>query len=110
MKTSLLVPAIVLFICCTEFHSAKGNPKTQEELPKKAEVVAKEQTPEKALEEPTKKQKRLNPKRQTTPSRKGRGLSSSAANSRTISSPSRAPSSAIARATGWRRVCVWTGR
>jgi hypothetical protein len=61
MKVAFLVPAIALFICCAEFHSVKGNPQIQEELPKKAEVVAKEQTQEKALEEPTKKPKETKP-------------------------------------------------
>lgn len=61
MKTAFLIPAIVLFICCAEFHSAKGNPQIQEGLPKKAEVVAKEPTHEKALEEPTKKPEETKP-------------------------------------------------
>ena len=61
MKTAFLFPAIVLFICCAEFHAAKGKPQVPEELPTKAEVAAKEQTPNKALEEPTKKPEETKP-------------------------------------------------
>jgi hypothetical protein len=50
MKAAFLVTGIVLFICCAEFHSAKGNAQIQGELLKKEQVVAKEKPIEKALE------------------------------------------------------------
>jgi hypothetical protein len=34
MKATLFVAAIVLFICCAEFHSLQGSPQTQQELQK----------------------------------------------------------------------------
>jgi hypothetical protein len=55
MKAGLLVSGIVFIICCAGFHSANGNTQVQEEFQQKAEVVAKEQTPEKALEKPAAK-------------------------------------------------------
>lgn len=55
MKAGFLVTGIVLFICCAEFHPAKGNTQVQGELQKKAEVVAKEQTQEKAPAKPANK-------------------------------------------------------
>ena len=52
MKTAFLVPALVLFVCCAEFHSAKGNPPIQEELPKKAEVVVTQEKARPPTEKP----------------------------------------------------------
>ena len=54
MKAGFLVVGIILFICCTKFHSAEGQ-QAQGELKKKAEVAAKKQTQEKAPEESTNK-------------------------------------------------------
>lgn len=69
MKAALLSTAIVLFICCAEFHSAKANPKLQEELPKQEAVEAKEQTPVKALEEPIKGTEETKPEETKTNSK-----------------------------------------
>jgi hypothetical protein len=40
MKTAFQFTAIVLFICCTEFYSAKGSTQVQEVLLKKADEKA----------------------------------------------------------------------
>jgi hypothetical protein len=60
MKAAFLVPAIVLFISCAEVHSAIGNPRIQEELPKKTDVAVKGQTQEK-VRPPTKKSEETKP-------------------------------------------------
>jgi hypothetical protein len=61
MKAGFIVTGIVLFMCCAEFHSAKGNTQVKGELQKKAAVVAQGQTQENVLEEPAKKREETKP-------------------------------------------------
>ena len=61
MKAACLLTGVILFICCAEFHSAQGQ-QAQGEPQKKEQVVAKEKTPEQALEERTQKTEETKPK------------------------------------------------